>query len=105
MRIRLKALGCPRRTLSLIDTARPDCPNCRGTGGIAHDYGHPETGEYEGTRWEPCLCCPCRAGCAAPRAAATAANRPSSRAKVGSATLGCRVRTSISGCTTAVRPG
>ncbi len=56
MRIRLRVLGCPRRTLALIDTARPACPNCRGTGGIAHDYGHPETGEYEGTHWEPCPC-------------------------------------------------
>lgn len=56
MRIRLTVLGCPRRTLALVDAPRPGCPHCRGAGGIAHDYGNPETGEYEGTDWEPCPC-------------------------------------------------
>ncbi|MER5533394.1 hypothetical protein [Streptomyces mirabilis] len=56
MRIRLKVIGCPRRALGLIDTPRPNCPNCRGAGGIAHDYGHLDTGEYEGTDYESCPC-------------------------------------------------
>ncbi|MFI6374071.1 hypothetical protein [Streptomyces sp. NPDC050546] len=56
LRLRLKVLGCPRRALALSDTPRPDCPDCQGVGGIAHDYGDPETGEYAGTHWQPCLC-------------------------------------------------
>lgn len=56
LRLRLKVIGCPRRALALMDTPRPDCPNCQGAGGITHDYGHPETGEYEGTYYEPCSC-------------------------------------------------
>lgn len=55
MRLRLQVFGC-RRALFLTDTARPDCPNCRGAGGVAHDYGNPATGEYEGTDWEFCPC-------------------------------------------------
>ncbi|MFJ8060827.1 hypothetical protein [Streptomyces sp. NPDC096142] len=56
LRLRFRVLYCPRRALALIDTPAPDCPTCQGTGGIAHDYGHPETGEYEGTDWEFCPC-------------------------------------------------
>ncbi|MEV6501527.1 hypothetical protein [Streptomyces prunicolor] len=46
----------PRPALILTDTPRPNCPECGGMGGTAHDYGHPETGEHEGTDWEPCTC-------------------------------------------------
>ncbi|MGW0756337.1 hypothetical protein ACWD1Y_07590 [Streptomyces sp. NPDC002814] len=56
LRLRLKVIGCPRRALALTDTPRPGCPDCQGAGGIAHDYGHPETGEYEGTDYEFCPC-------------------------------------------------
>jgi hypothetical protein len=56
LRLRLKVIGCPRRALALTDTPRPDCPRCQGAGGIRHDYGHPETGEYEGTDYESCRC-------------------------------------------------
>ncbi len=56
LRLRLRVLGCPRRSLALSDTPLPDCPDCQGVGGFAHDYGHPETGEYAGTHWEPCPC-------------------------------------------------
>ncbi|WLW58488.1 hypothetical protein [Streptomyces sp. YU58] len=55
-RLRLAIVGYPRRALVLTDTPRPRCPVCRGAGGIARDYGHPETGEYDGTDWEPCTC-------------------------------------------------
>ncbi|MEV8419975.1 hypothetical protein [Streptomyces niveus] len=55
IRLRIKVTNCPRRALTLTDTPRPDCPDCQGQGGIAHDYGD-ETGEYAGTEWEPCPC-------------------------------------------------
>ncbi|MFI1029257.1 hypothetical protein [Streptomyces sp. NPDC020951] len=56
IRLRIRLLGWPRRALVLTDTPRPDCPRCEGEGGTAYDYGHPETGEYEGTEWDPCPC-------------------------------------------------
>ncbi|WP_030751649.1 hypothetical protein [Streptomyces sp. NRRL F-5135] len=61
MRLRLRLIDWPatgrrRRTLVLTDTPRPNCPVCHGAGGVEHEYGHPETGEYEGSDWEPCLC-------------------------------------------------
>ncbi|MFE6177838.1 hypothetical protein [Streptomyces sp. NPDC056464] len=56
LRLRLRVLGCPRRALALTDTPRPDCPDCQGTGGIAHDYGGYDTGEYAGTDYEFCPC-------------------------------------------------
>jgi hypothetical protein len=56
IRLRIKVTHCPRRALTLSDTPRPDCPDCRGAGGIAHDYGDYETGEYASTHWEPCPC-------------------------------------------------
>ncbi|MDH6214645.1 hypothetical protein [Streptomyces pseudovenezuelae] len=56
LRLRLQVIGCPRRALALTDTPRPNCLDCQGAGGIARDYGHPETGEYEGTDWEFCPC-------------------------------------------------
>ncbi len=55
IRLRIKVTHCPRRALSLTDTPRPGCPDCRGEGGIAHDYGD-HKGEYAGTDWEPCPC-------------------------------------------------
>jgi hypothetical protein len=55
-RLRIQRSDWPRPALILTDTPRPKCLDCRGAGGIAHDYGHPETGEYEGTEWEPCAC-------------------------------------------------
>lgn len=55
-RLRLQVIGCPRRTLALTDTPRPNCPQCEGVGGTQQHYGHPETGEYAGTDWQPCAC-------------------------------------------------
>ncbi|MFB0619773.1 hypothetical protein [Streptomyces sp. AGS-58] len=55
IRLRIKVTSCPRRALTLADTPRPDCPKCRGEGGIRHDYGD-SFGEYAGTEWEPCRC-------------------------------------------------
>lgn len=55
IRLRIKVTHCPRRALILTDTPRPDCPDCQGQGGIAHDYGD-DDGEYAGTHWEPCPC-------------------------------------------------
>ncbi|WP_432107908.1 hypothetical protein [Streptomyces sp. AA1529] len=55
MRMRIRYNPC-RPALLLTDTPRPDCRACHGQGGHNHDYGHPETGEYEGTEWEPCPC-------------------------------------------------
>ena len=56
LRLRFRVICGTRRTLTLIDTPNPNCPNCQGAGGIGHDYGHPETSEYEGTDYELCLC-------------------------------------------------
>ncbi|MYV51811.1 hypothetical protein [Streptomyces sp. SID3212] len=56
IRLRIKVIDWPRRALALTDAPRPDCRDCDGVGGIPHDYGHPETGEYEGTEWETCHC-------------------------------------------------
>lgn len=56
MRLRLQVIHCPRRAVALTDTPLPNCPTCQGAGGIQHDYGDPETGEYAGTHWEPCDC-------------------------------------------------
>ena len=55
IRLRIQVAHWPR-ALILTDTARPDCSDCDGVGGIEHEYGHPETGEYAGTDWEPCHC-------------------------------------------------
>ncbi|WP_421110848.1 hypothetical protein [Streptomyces sp. NEAU-S77] len=55
-RLRIQHISWPRRALILTDTPRPDCGNCDGDGGTAHDYGDYETGEYAGTDWEPCPC-------------------------------------------------
>ncbi|MGD3106278.1 hypothetical protein [Streptomyces sp. YGL11-2] len=56
IRLRIQVAHCPRPALILTDTPCPDCLNCEGDGGTSYDYGHPETGEYEGTSWEPCHC-------------------------------------------------
>ncbi|MFC5213905.1 hypothetical protein [Streptomyces coerulescens] len=56
LRLRIQVIGCPRRALALTDTPRPDCPECQGVGGIAHDYGHPDTGEWWGANYESCAC-------------------------------------------------
>ncbi|MGW0945187.1 hypothetical protein ACWD4O_21915 [Streptomyces sp. NPDC002623] len=56
LRLRIRVADWPRRALILTDTPRPDCPNCRGEGGNAYDYGDYETGEYAGTEWDPCPC-------------------------------------------------
>ncbi|MYX14828.1 hypothetical protein GTY67_15750 [Streptomyces sp. SID8374] len=55
MRLRLQLTGWDRRTLTLTDTPRPDCPRCGGEGGHACDYGDHE-GEYAGTEWNSCTC-------------------------------------------------
>ncbi|MFC9886155.1 hypothetical protein [Streptomyces pilosus] len=56
MRLRVQLIRWPRRAVVLTDTADPKCPLCNGDGGISRDYGDPETGEYAGTDWEPCIC-------------------------------------------------
>ncbi|NED15788.1 hypothetical protein [Streptomyces sp. SID9124] len=56
IRLRFQVRTWPRRALVLTDTPRPDCRICDGFGGIEHEYGHPETGEYDGSHWEPCPC-------------------------------------------------
>jgi hypothetical protein len=55
IRLRIQLTSWPRRALILTDTPHPDCPDCDGDGGIAHDYGD-HNGEYAGTEWEPCTC-------------------------------------------------
>ncbi|MDT0457789.1 MULTISPECIES: hypothetical protein [Streptomyces] len=55
LRLRIKVIGWTHRVLTLTDTPRPDCPDCQGDGGTAHDYGD-HNGEYAGTEWEPCPC-------------------------------------------------
>ncbi|MEU9359558.1 hypothetical protein AB0D35_15825 [Streptomyces sp. NPDC048301] len=54
-RLRIQLSDWDRRSLVLTDTPRPDCPDCRGEGGHAYDYGD-HTGEYAGTEWDPCSC-------------------------------------------------
>ncbi|MEW2397501.1 hypothetical protein [Streptomyces sp. NPDC046862] len=56
VRLRIQRATWPRPALILTDTPRPDCTECDGVGGIEHDYGDYETGEYAGTDWEPCPC-------------------------------------------------
>jgi hypothetical protein len=56
MRLRIQRTALPHNALILTDTPRPDCRDCDGVGGIEHDYGDYETGEYAGTDWEPCPC-------------------------------------------------
>ncbi|WP_406347942.1 hypothetical protein OHA44_09735 [Streptomyces sp. NBC_00144] len=56
MRLRIQHATWPRPALVLTDMPRPDCRTCDGYGGIEHEYGHPETGEYDGSDWEPCHC-------------------------------------------------
>ncbi|MEU1312193.1 hypothetical protein ABZ419_25305 [Streptomyces cinnamoneus] len=55
-RLRIQRTTWPRPALILTDTPQPDCRICDGIGGIEHPYGHPETGEYDGSDWEPCTC-------------------------------------------------
>ncbi|MET9510065.1 hypothetical protein ABZX62_16665 [Streptomyces flavidovirens] len=55
-RLRIQRATWPCPALILTDTPRPDCHDCGGIGGIEHPYGHPETGEYEDSDWEPCHC-------------------------------------------------
>ncbi|MEK2475544.1 hypothetical protein [Streptomyces noursei] len=56
IRLRIQVAHWPRPSLVLTDTPRPDCRDCHGDGGIEREYGHPETGEYDGSDWEPCHC-------------------------------------------------
>ncbi|MFC8170920.1 hypothetical protein [Streptomyces sp. NPDC057325] len=56
LRLRLRVTNWPRKALTLTDTPRPHCPDCRGEGGWNRDYGDHETGEYAGTEWDPCPC-------------------------------------------------
>lgn len=56
LRLRIQIATWPRRALILTDTPHPDCHICKGYGGIEQEYGHPETGEYDGSDWEPCTC-------------------------------------------------
>jgi hypothetical protein len=55
-RLRLKFHDWPRPELRLQDSPRPGCRGCLGAGGWTRDYGHPETGEYDGTEFDPCAC-------------------------------------------------
>ncbi|WP_327226369.1 hypothetical protein OG229_23900 [Streptomyces platensis] len=56
LRLRIQRATWPRPALILTDTPRPDCPECAGYGGIEREYGHPDTGEYAGSHWDPCHC-------------------------------------------------
>lgn len=56
LRLRIQRNALPRNALILTDTPRPDCRDCEGVGGIEHDYGDYETGEYAGSDWELCGC-------------------------------------------------
>ncbi|MEE1791419.1 hypothetical protein PUR28_11665 [Streptomyces sp. BE308] len=56
IRLRIQRIDWPRPALILTDTPRPDCRTCDGHGGIECEYGHPETGEYDGSDWDPCTC-------------------------------------------------
>ncbi|MEN8650371.1 hypothetical protein ABCR94_06955 [Streptomyces sp. 21So2-11] len=56
VRLRIQRITSPRSALILTDTPRPDCRHCGGLGDIEHPYGHHDTGEYEGSDWEPCCC-------------------------------------------------
>lgn len=55
-RMRIRYTDWPRPALVLTDTPRPNCVACDGQGGHNRDFGHPATGEYDGTEWEPCPC-------------------------------------------------
>ncbi|MET9057479.1 hypothetical protein ABZX99_06610 [Streptomyces antibioticus] len=55
-RLRLKVIDYPRHALTLTDTPRPNCPDCKGLGGIEQHYSYPDTGEYWGSDIEPCPC-------------------------------------------------
>ncbi|MET9397776.1 hypothetical protein [Kitasatospora sp. NPDC002965] len=55
-RMRLRFNIWPDPVIELTDTPNPKCPGCKGEGGWDYDYGHPETGEYDGTRTEYCDC-------------------------------------------------
>lgn len=55
-RIRFDRDRWPRPAVILTDTPHPHCPECFGAGGFEEDYGHHETGEYEGTHSYPCPC-------------------------------------------------
>lgn len=80
MRLRLQLTGWDRRTLTLTDTPRPDCPRCEGEGGHAYDYGD-HKGEYAGTEWDPApagtkpAAGPCSDSRASPAAAGPTATR------------------------------
>ncbi|MEV5138180.1 hypothetical protein AB0K71_27105 [Streptomyces syringium] len=56
IRLRIQVVHWPRRALVMTDRPRPDCRDCDGEGGLEHDYGDYDTGEYAGTDWEPCGC-------------------------------------------------
>ncbi|NUK82790.1 hypothetical protein HRW23_36720, partial [Streptomyces lunaelactis] len=56
LRLRIAGIGAGRRALVLTNTPRPTCTTCHGDGGWSEDYGHPETGEYEGTHDVLCDC-------------------------------------------------
>ncbi|MFI9081170.1 hypothetical protein ACIGW8_32670 [Streptomyces sioyaensis] len=56
LRLRIQRATWPRPALILTDTPDPACRYCEGIGGTEHEYGHPETGEYDGSWWEACEC-------------------------------------------------
>lgn len=55
-RLRLAVAVFPRPALLLAAVPRPDCGDCHGEGGWAEDYGHPETGEWDGEQHVVCAC-------------------------------------------------
>jgi hypothetical protein len=55
-RLRFEVRGWDRPVAVLVDTPRPGCPECEGVGGHVEEYGHPETGEYDGEDHIPCGC-------------------------------------------------
>ncbi|MFF7454773.1 hypothetical protein [Kitasatospora sp. NPDC008115] len=55
-RMRLRFNVWPDPVIELTDTPNPKCRTCKGEGGWDYDYGHPETGEYDGTDTEYCAC-------------------------------------------------
>lgn len=56
MRLRIRFAAYPVPHLTIGDTPRPDCSNCRGKGGWSEDYGNQHDGEYEGTHHFTCEC-------------------------------------------------
>lgn len=56
LRLRYEDFTNRRAAITLVDSPRPKCPTCKGTGWEQIDWPEAATGEYGGTEYLECEC-------------------------------------------------